>query len=85
MFLRAVLGLAGGITQHVSVFQTKLNSSGQLVTFMDTPGHAAFSSIRERGTTMTDIACLIVSADDGVQDQTKEAIDYIRQKKVCKT
>ncbi len=72
----------GGITQHVSVFQTKLAVSGHAVTFMDTPGHAAFATIRERGTSMTDIACLIVAADDGVQDQTKEAIDYIRKKKV---
>jgi translation initiation factor IF-2 len=75
-------GEAGGITQRVSIFQTKLKSSGQVVTFMDTPGHAAFSSIRERGTNVTDLACLVVAADDGPQDQTIEAIEYIQKRKV---
>lgn len=75
-------GEAGGITQHVSIFQTKLKNSGEMMTFMDTPGHAAFARIRERGTNITDIACLVVAADDGVQDQTREAIDYIKKKNV---
>ncbi len=75
-------GEAGGITQRVSIFQTKLKNSGQMITFMDTPGHAAFASIRERGTNVTDVACLVVAADDGPQDQTIEAIEYIQKRKV---
>jgi translation initiation factor IF-2 len=73
-------GEAGGITQRVSIFQAKV--SDQVVTFMDTPGHAAFASIRERGTNVTDVACLVIAADDGLQDQTREAIEYIKKRKV---
>ena len=71
----------GGITQHVSVFQTKMKESQEVVTFMDTPGHAAFAAIRERGTKMTDIALLVIACDDGIQDQTEEALAYLKEQK----
>ncbi|MFZ5982265.1 MAG: translation initiation factor IF-2 [Patescibacteria group bacterium] len=71
---------SGGITQHISAYQ--VHKKGQLITFIDTPGHEAFSSMRERGVSIADIAILVVAADDGVRPQTKEVIEYLLTKKV---
>ena len=71
---------AGGITQHISAYQVK--KKGQLITFIDTPGHEAFSGMRERGVSIADIAVLVVAADDGVRPQTKEVIEYLKEKKI---
>jgi translation initiation factor IF-2 len=71
---------AGGITQHISAYQVK--KKGELITFVDTPGHEAFSAMRERGVTLADIAILVVAADDGVRPQTEEVINYLREKKI---
>jgi len=69
-------GEAGGITQAISAYQTSCN--GELITFIDTPGHAAFTEMRARGANITDIVIIIVAADDGVMPQTKEAIDHAK-------
>ncbi len=72
-----VAGEAGGITQHIGAYQVTKNE--QKITFIDTPGHEAFTSMRSRGARIADIAVLVVAADDGVKPQTEEAIRIIRQ------
>lgn len=71
---------SGGITQHIGSYQVDVG--GRLITFLDTPGHAAFNSMRARGANLTDIAVIVIAADDGIMPQTKEAIEHARKANV---
>lgn len=78
---KVAAGEAGGITQHIGAYMATYND--KLITFIDTPGHAAFTAMRARGANLTDIAVIVISAEEGVKPQTLEAIDHARAAKVA--
>ena len=75
-----VSGESGGITQHIGAYQVRYNDTP--ITFLDTPGHEAFTAMRARGAQVTDIAILVVAADDGIMPQTEEAISHVKAAEV---